>query len=117
MCRRLPALHPVVFPTSFQSIFYSSFDLLHKAFQPSPCLHTGAAPTLRLSDRDPSIHHTQTNVHTLASLSLAQRIVSLLGAVSSFRMTVLTAGSLSGLGQRMVSAAWPLLPGLARAHF
>jgi len=77
------------------------------AFLRSPCLHTAAAPCLPSSDRDPSVHHIQTPAPTLASLSLAQRIASLLAAVSSLSMTVLTAGSSSGLRQCMDSASWP----------
>jgi hypothetical protein len=45
---------------------------------------TAAASTLRLSDRDPSIHHIQTPIPTLAYLSFTQRIGSLFAAVSSF---------------------------------
>ena len=80
-----------------------------KAFQWSLCMHTAAAPTLLSSDRDLSVHHIQTPAPTLASLSLAQRIAALFATVSSLRMTVLAAGSSSGLGQRMVSASRPRL--------
>jgi len=77
------------------------------AFQRSPCLHTAALPTLPSSDLDPFVHHIQTPAPTLASLSLAQWIASLLAAVSTLSMTVLTAGISSGLGQRMISASQP----------
>jgi hypothetical protein len=80
---------------------------LPKAFQPSLYLHTAAAPTLPSSDRDSSVHHVQTPAPTLASLSLAQRFYPRFAAVSSLSMPVLTAGSASGLGQRIVSASRP----------
>ena len=78
-----------------------------KAFHRSPCVHTAAAPTLPSSDCDPSVHHIQTPAPTLASLSLAQWIASLLATMSSLSMTILTAGSSSRLAQRVVSASGP----------
>jgi hypothetical protein len=80
---------------------------LRKAMQPSLCLHTAAAATLPSSDRDPSIHHTQTPTPTLAALSLAQRFGSFYTAVSSLSITVLTAGCSSMHGQRIIFASRP----------
>jgi len=78
---------------------------LRKALQLSLCLGTAAAPNLPSSDRDPSVHHIQIPTPTFASLSLAHHSASLCAAVSSLSMTVLTASSLSRLGQHMVSAS------------
>ena len=84
-------------PIAHSSASYTSIlpvpRWLQKDFQPSLCFHTAAAPTIPSSVLDPSVHHNQTPVPTLASFSLAQRITSLLAATSSLSMTVLTTGS------------------------
>jgi hypothetical protein len=96
---------PIPHSSALQSHFHPVPRWLRKAFQRSPCLHTAVAPTLPSSDCESSVYHIQTLAPTLASLTLGQRIASLLAAVSSLSMTVLTAGSSLGLGQRMVSAS------------
>jgi hypothetical protein len=80
---------------------------LRDEFQRFPCVHTTAGPTLPSSDCGLSVDHIQTPTPTLACPSLAQRIASLLPAISSLSMSVLTAGSSSWFGQRMVAATRP----------
>jgi len=72
-----------------------------------PCLHTAAAPTRPLSERDPSVHHIQTPAPILASFSLAQHCAALLAAVVSSSVVVLTTGFSPGAGQFMPSVVRP----------
>jgi len=73
------------------------------------CLHTAAATTSPLSERDSSVHHIQTPAPILASFSLAQRCTELLAAVVLSSMVVLTTGSSPGAGQFMPLVVWPCL--------
>lgn len=72
-----------------------------------PWVHTAVAPTLLLSEQDPSLHHIQIPAPIMASFSLALRCIGLLAAVVSSRMVFLTAGFSPMAAQVMPSVVRP----------